>query len=197
MIYNIIIAPLELVFDWIFLSVHHSFPRFGVVGAIFGLSLAVNIFAFPIYNIADRIQKCERDAVRDMEKWVRHIRRTFKGNERFMMLSEYYRQNNYHPIYALRSTFSILVQIPFFIAAYHYLRNCDALSGASFWIIKDLSAPDALLSLNLQGGGMYKYPSDCYVSNKLRERHNVFKRYVCSREGSDLRTCGCIPCLAI
>lgn len=69
-----------------------------------------------------------------------------------MMLSEYYRQNHYHPIFALRSTLSLLIQIPFFIAAYHFLRTNELLSGASWWIIKDLSQPDALIpfmSLNL------------------------------------------------
>ena len=147
MIYNIIISPLETIFDWIFNFAQNGFPQFGVIGAIFAVSLGMNILALPLYNIADRIQENERRQVKSMEKWVRHIRRTFTGDERFMMLSEYYRQNRYHPIFALKSTLSILIQIPFFIAAYHYLRGCEALQEASFWIFKDLSAPDALIPL--------------------------------------------------
>lgn len=64
-----------------------------------------------------------------------------------MMLSTYYKQNNYHPLYVLRSSLSILIEIPFFIAAYHYLNNCEILKGSSFWIFKDLGSPDGLLHI--------------------------------------------------
>ena len=150
-LYNVIITPLETLFDWIFNFVHFSFPKIGIIGAIAFLSLFVNLLALPLYNMADRIQEKERKTVRGMQKWVSHIKRTFKGDERFMMLSELYRQNNYHPIYALRSTLSILIQIPFFIAAYHYLRSNELLQGASFFCFKDLSAPDSLISLKFAG----------------------------------------------
>lgn len=147
MIYDIIISPLETVFDWIFHYVQNAFPQAGIIGAIFGVSLAMNLLALPLYNMADKIQDDERKISKKLEHWTNHIKRTFKGDERFMMLSEYYRQNHYHPIYALRSTFSILIQVPFFIAAYHYLRNSSALTGASFLIFKDLSAADSLVPL--------------------------------------------------
>jgi hypothetical protein len=64
-----------------------------------------------------------------------------------MILSTYYRQNHYHPIYALRSTFGLLIQIPFFIAAYSYLSTLEALKGASFLFIHDLGAPDRLANI--------------------------------------------------
>jgi hypothetical protein len=70
-----------------------------------------------------------------------------------MILSTYYRQNHYHPVYAMRSTFGLLIQIPFFIAAYSYLSHLETLQGTSFLMIRDLGKPDALLSLS--GGGVY------------------------------------------
>ncbi|MDR0575302.1 MAG: YidC/Oxa1 family membrane protein insertase, partial [Tannerella sp.] len=75
------------------------------------------------------------------------IKAVFKGDEQYLILSTYYRQNHYHPIYALRSTFSLLIQIPFFIAAYSYLSSLEALKGASFLFIQDLGAPDRLASI--------------------------------------------------
>jgi membrane protein insertase Oxa1/YidC/SpoIIIJ len=63
---------------------------------------------------------------------ARKIRQAFKGDEQHMILSTYYRQNHYHPIYALRSSFGILIQVPFFIAAYQYISHLEALQGASF-----------------------------------------------------------------
>ncbi len=149
MIYDIIISPLETIFDWVFHYVQNNFPQAGIIGAIFGVSLAMNILALPLYNVADKIQDKERKISKSLEHWTNHIKRTFSGDERFMMLSEYYRQNHYHPVYALRSTFSILIQVPFFIAAYHYLRNSSALNGASFFIVKDLGAADNLIPIKL------------------------------------------------
>ena len=67
-----------------------------------------------------------------------------------MILQTYYRQHNYKPIYALRSSVSLLLQIPFFKAAYSFLSNVQAFKNASFGSISDLSLPDGLLfGLNL------------------------------------------------
>ena len=64
-----------------------------------------------------------------------------------MMLQTYYRQNNYNPLYSLRGIISLLLQIPFFIAAYQFLSTLQTLNGASFGIIKDMSVPDGLLKI--------------------------------------------------
>ncbi len=150
-LYGIIIMPLETVCDWLFSFVRNCFPQSGVIGAIAGVSIGINILALPLYGIADRIKERERAVTKGLGKWVAHIRHTFKGDERFMMLSELYRQNGYHPVYALRGTLSVLIQIPFFIAAYHYLRNNDTLSGVSFLFVRDLGTPDALCAFNIAG----------------------------------------------
>ena len=150
MIYNVIISPLETIVDWIFCFVRNCFPKSGVIGAIIGVSLGLNLLALPLYNIAEKIQEEEYNAFKRLEKWIKHIKSTFKSDEQFMMLSEFYRQNNYHPNYALWNILPVLIQIPFFIAAYHYLRNNDALYEAKFWIFDNLAAPDALYhSLNI------------------------------------------------
>ncbi|MBQ9388177.1 MAG: YidC/Oxa1 family membrane protein insertase, partial [Lachnospiraceae bacterium] len=78
----------------------------------------------------------------------------FKGDERYMMTQTYYRQQGYKPIYALKGMMSLLLQIPFFIAAYHYLSNLDALKGTGFLFLNNLGDPDGLirigsLSINL------------------------------------------------
>jgi membrane protein insertase Oxa1/YidC/SpoIIIJ len=70
-----------------------------------------------------------------------------------MILSAYYRQNHYHPVYAMRNTFSLLIQVPFFIAAYSFLSHLDALKGAHFLFISDMGAPDGLVKISWGGGG--------------------------------------------
>ena len=147
MLYSLIISPIETLVSWIFNFFTVKFSSFGIIGAVCGVSLAINFLALPLYNIADALQEKERKAAKALEPRVKRIKKAFKGNEQFMMLSTYYRQNNYHPLYVLRSSLSILIEIPFFIAAYHFLSNCEALKGSSFWIFKDLGSPDGLLHI--------------------------------------------------
>lgn len=153
-IYSIIILPIESFIEFVFCFTLSKFDRFGVAGAIFAVSLAVNFLALPIYNVADEIQLRERRLQQKMSRWVKHIKGAFKGDEQFMMLSAYYRENNYHPLYALRQSLSVLVQIPFFIAAYHFLSHTSLLDGKSIFFLKDLSRPDALLPVSAIGGGI-------------------------------------------
>jgi hypothetical protein len=46
-------------------------------------------------------------------------------------------------VYALRSSLGVAIQIPFFIAAYHFIANLAQLQNTSFLFINDLSRPDA------------------------------------------------------
>ncbi|MBQ9029921.1 MAG: YidC/Oxa1 family membrane protein insertase [Parasporobacterium sp.] len=139
--FNLFIMPLELIFEVIFFLLQEH-PAL----AIFAISIVMNFLALPLYRRADAIQEQERDKVASMAYRVGRIKSTFKGDERYMMLTTYYRQQNYKPFYALRSTFPLLLQVPFFIAAYHYLSHLSLLNGVSFLFLKDLGAPDQLLS---------------------------------------------------
>ena len=149
MIYNIIVAPIEALVGWIFLFIVNKIPSLGVIGAICGVSVAINILALPLYNIAESIQEKEREINKKLEPRVKRIKKGFKGDEQFMMLSEYYRQNGYHPLYALRGSLSILIEIPFFIAAYNYLSSSEILKESSFWIFSNLGEADRMFTLTL------------------------------------------------
>jgi hypothetical protein len=111
------------------------------------VSVAVTFLCLPLYIIAEKWQNIERETFRRLKPKIDKIKAVFKGNEQYMILSAYYRQNNYHPLYALRNSFGILIQVPFFIAAYVFLSHLEALKGASFFFIRDMGAPDGLLSL--------------------------------------------------
>lgn len=145
-LYNIIIAPIEMVIEFVFCFYNAKIGIGGIAGAILAVSLAVNFLALPLYNIADRLQEKERDIQKGLSHWVNHIKKHFKGDERFMMMQAYYRENGYHPLYALRSSLSILIEIPFFIAAYQFLSHATSLQGASFAFLSDLGAPDGLVT---------------------------------------------------
>jgi YidC/Oxa1 family membrane protein insertase len=112
--------------------------------ALGGLSLAVNLFCLPMYAKAEQLQQLERNIQKKLAGKTAVIKKCFTGDERYFILSMFYRENNYHPVYSLRSSLSLLIQIPFFIAAYSFLINLDSLAGNSFLFLHDLSQPDRL-----------------------------------------------------
>jgi YidC/Oxa1 family membrane protein insertase len=138
--------PLELIIEtaytFFFVTVRGNYGF-----ALVGVSVFVSFLCLPLYAQAESLQEKERAIQRKMQKRRESIRTHFKGDERYLILSMYYRENHYHPLMALRGSMSLLIQIPFFIAAYSFLSHLEVLKGASFFVIPDLGAPDGLLRL--------------------------------------------------
>ena len=139
----LLISPLKLVFEIIFQTAYELIQNPGV--SIIFLSLAMNLLVLPLYKRADAMQEAARDTEARLSRGIKHIKKTFQGNERFMMLQTYYRQNDYSPLNALKGSTSLLLEIPFFMAAYQFLSHLDILEGVSFGPIADLSKPDGML----------------------------------------------------
>lgn len=144
-IYNLLLGPLELFFEVVYTLAFRLVGNQGL--AIIFLSLAMNFLVLPLYKQADKLQAKERDIEMALKPGIKHIKKTFKGDEQYMMLQTYYRQNNYRPTDTLKGSISLLLEIPFFISAYHFLSHLTALNGITFGPIKDLGAPDALLTV--------------------------------------------------
>ena len=140
-----LLAPLKLLFQLIFGFVYETLGEAG--WAIIVLSLVMNLILLPFYRQGDKIQQAAADKERRLQKGVRHIRKTFSGEERLMMLQTYYRQNDYKQTDALRGSIALLLEIPFFIAAYQFLSGLTLLEGASFGPISNLAASDGLLQI--------------------------------------------------
>ena len=144
-LYALIIGPIQLVFEIIFSLLNKYIHIRGV--NIMLLSLVFSLIVLPLYMRADKIQEEAREAEDRLGPVIKHIKQYFKGDERFMILQTYYRQNDYSPLSVLKSSVSLLLQIPFFLAAYRMLHNNIYLVGSSFGPIKDLGAPDAMLCI--------------------------------------------------
>lgn len=142
---TIFIGPLKLIFEVIFDVAYRFIGHPGL--AIIMLSLIMNILILPLYRRADAMQEEARDTEAKLHKGVQHIRKTFSGDERMMILQTYYRQNHYKPTSSLNGSVSLLLEIPFFIAAYQFLSHLEILQGTSLGPIADMGAPDGLLML--------------------------------------------------
>ena len=142
---SILFKPLQLLFEVLYMYANSIINNPGF--SIIVLSLVMNFLVLPLYKRADAMQEEERDTEARLHAGVSHIKKTFKGDEKMMILQTYYRQNNYKPTYVLKGAISLFLEIPFFIAAYRFLSGLELLKGVSFGPIRDLGAPDALLTI--------------------------------------------------
>ena len=142
---TLFLKPLQLLFEVIYTLANRVITNPGA--AIIVLSLLMNLLVLPLYKRADALQEEEKNTEQRLRRGVQHIKKVFKGDEKMMILQTYYRQNHYKPTYVLRGAISLLLEIPFFIAAYRFLSHLQLLQGASFGPIHDLGAPDGLLHI--------------------------------------------------
>lgn len=126
---NIFLVPLELAFEAVFQLSFYITRSDG--WSIIILSLVVSTLVLPLYRRAEKLESEQRKKEKDLSHWVEHIKKHFHGDEKYMVLSAYYRENNYNPISQLKSSISLLLQIPFFLAAYDLLgvRAAERFSG--------------------------------------------------------------------
>ena len=143
--YQLLIKPLEILFEVVYRYAMIYVDNSGI--AIIVMSLVMNFLLLPLYRRADHIQEDERRLEKAMEAGVAHIKQAYHGDERFMMLQTYYRQHQYKPWFVLKGLVPLMLEVPFFIAAYHFLSNLKDLNGASFGPLSDLGAPDRLLTV--------------------------------------------------
>lgn len=143
MLGTVLLGPLKLVFELIYGSALVYVSNPGV--AIIFLSLVMNVLVLPLYRRADAMQEEARDTEARLRDGVAHIKKTFSGDERMMILQTYYRQNGYKPTSGLKGSVSLLLEIPFFMAAYQFLSSLSILDGIAFGPIADLGKPDGLL----------------------------------------------------
>lgn len=145
LIYKVLIGPLDLYFEAVYSLARELFGVSWLVVIL--MSLAVSFICLPFYRRAEAIQSEERALEKDMEKGVQHIKKTFSGDERFLMLQAYYNIRGYHPFYALKSVLPLALQVPFFISAYRFLSTLASFQGVPCGPIANLGAPDGILNL--------------------------------------------------
>lgn len=115
--------------------------------AIILLSVCVKVIMIPLVKIAERWQEEVNEKKSRLQPLVDEIKAKYKGEEQNRKILELHKQQNISPLFTLKSLFSALIQIPFFIAAYDMLSENIALRGVGFLWIEDLSLPDRIIHL--------------------------------------------------
>ncbi len=142
-IFKLILSPFIFIIKQLFMFSYELTNNYGA--AIILLSFFISVLLLPVFILIEKAKKKDDIVKRKMQPLVDEIKRVYKGQERYYYLKTLNRQHNYSPFKALVPILSLLLQIPFFIAAYQYLEHLDALQGVNFWFIKDLSLADGLL----------------------------------------------------
>jgi membrane protein insertase Oxa1/YidC/SpoIIIJ len=143
--YDIFIYPLEWLMKLV-LEMVLSWTGNPLISLIC-VSFVVVAGSLPLYHLAETWQDRERAIQKKLKPKISEFKSVFKGSVLNSYINTLYRQNNYHPIYAVRTSFGLLIQIPFFFAAYHLLSNYSAFEGVETILFEDLGKPDGLLVL--------------------------------------------------
>ncbi len=144
-IYDIFIRPIEYLIEAVFMMMYGFLGNAGA--AVIAVSILVSTLVLPLYNKAEQVQEEERRRQKVMEPWIKHIRKCFTGDERMMVLSAYYSEMRYSQLSAIVGMAPLLLQIPFFLAAYHFLSGINLGEISSFGPITDLMHEDGLIRI--------------------------------------------------
>ena len=148
-LYTLIIYPLYTLIECIYMFSFRIADNEGI--AVIAVSAGITLLCLPLYAVAERWQESDRKQAAAMKPQLDRIKKAFSGDERYMMTNAFYRESHYSPLMGLRSSFGILIQIPFFLAAYSFLSGLKALQGVPFLFISDMGTPDELFRITLGG----------------------------------------------
>lgn len=141
-LYYIFLFPIE----WIFACLLDFFLRFCPAGySIILLAIVANIIYQPIAYLAKIIEDKEKKLQKIIKPKIAEIKKTYKGEEAFKKIDLVYKEHKYNILLSFRSSLSLLVMLPFFIAAVAVLNTNPLLQGKPFLIITNLALPDMLL----------------------------------------------------
>ena len=144
-LYTVFIFPIEELMRFIMLASYQKTGSYGI--SIILLSLIINTLLLPIYFYADKLKLFEQMQVNRLKPKLEEIKKVYAGRERYFLIRTLYRQHSYHPVMAMRVVVGLLIQIPFFFAAFLFLKGYSDLLGESFLIFSDLSSSDGLLTV--------------------------------------------------
>ncbi len=168
-----VLWPFKLLFSFIFSFAWHTTGNYGL--SLLIVSFCITAGTAPLYLLADKWKNGEKQVQRRMHRDIENINRYHTGSKRFYLTKAAHRIYGYKSWYALRTSFGLLIQIPFFFAAYEVLSEYSGYAGVSFMGIPDLARPDGLLmGINILPFVMtaVNIASSFYYSRSCRIRDN-------------------------
>ncbi len=143
--FELIMSPFVSIIENLFLYSYSATGNYGV--SIILLSLMISLLLLPIFIYIEKAKKKDDLVKSKMQPLIDEVKRCYKGQERFYYIKTINRQHNYNSLRSLIPILSLLLQIPFFIAAYQFLDQFEPLQNVSFGLISDLSQADGIFGM--------------------------------------------------
>lgn len=143
LLFYIFIYPIEWFMQFVLNGLFVISDNYGI--SIILLSIVVNILILPLYYLAQHLKHQNQLQLASLTPTIDLIKRNCSAQERQYYLQALYKNNNYHPFSNVKASLGLLLQIPFFFAAFDFLGNYPAFNAVSFGIIPDLGQSDQLL----------------------------------------------------
>lgn len=141
-LYYIFLFPIEWVFTYLLIF----FLKFFQTGySIIMLAIVAKIIYQPIAYWAKIVENKEKELQKIIKPQIAEIKKLYKGEEAFKKIDYVYKENKYNILLSFRSSLSLLVMLPFFIAAVAVLNTNPLFQGKSFLMIANLALPDMVL----------------------------------------------------
>lgn len=140
---NILLMPFIWVLEKLFTLSNLLCQNLGL--AIILLSIFVYLITFPLIKLVEKLSHKEESKKEKIKHLIEEINTAYKGQTRFFYTKTLYRIHGINPLSDLFGIAKLLVQIPFFLAAYHYLSSLEVFNGIHFLFIADLSKMDQSL----------------------------------------------------
>ncbi len=140
-----ILWPLRMALELMLDAMHGAMGSYGL--SIILLAVVVSLLLSPVTAIARRLEAMDQARQKEMAPEIAAAKASFAGREQFEKIDEVYRRRGYHPIQSMGAVMPLFIQLPFLLAALFLLTGDAALTGEGFFFIRDLGAPDGLLSL--------------------------------------------------
>lgn len=138
-----------LILDKVFLEITDLFylltDSYGL--SIIIMSFCISALMYPFLWITEIIQSRDRIKRDKMKSQLDEIKYIKNKRERYYYTLEIYKKNGYNKFSVFYNLLGLVVQIPFFLAAYWGLSDYDPLTGESFGLIMDLNQPDKLIKV--------------------------------------------------
>jgi membrane protein insertase Oxa1/YidC/SpoIIIJ len=141
-IYNLILSPFTALLSAFFSLSWKITANYGV--SLILLSFFITLVTSPLYYLAEKWKNQDKTIQNKMAGDILRIKKNYTGQKRFYLIKTARRIYGYNSFYAFKTSFGLLIQIPFFFAAYSLLSHYKDYRDISFLFINDLGRPDGL-----------------------------------------------------
>ena len=131
------VEPLKTLYQGLYELLQIFIPNRGT--ALFALSAVTVLLMVPLEKAVRAVVAREQLLESVLAPQIKAIKATSKGLEQHAALKRLYYRYRYSPLYSVRATFGVLVQLPFLLGAYWMLSEYAPLHGDSYGVLKDLT----------------------------------------------------------